>query len=66
MTDEMWDYVLNNGPWPENAPMPKEKADAMRHEFEYFYPFDVRSSGTPMQRLAIALLTYGNLRITKE
>ncbi|KAI0742680.1 leucine-tRNA ligase [Daedaleopsis nitida] len=45
MTDEIWDYVLNDGPWPESAPLPKEKADALKHEFEYFYPFDVRSSG---------------------
>ena len=45
LTDEVWDYILSDGAWPENAPMPKEKADAMKHEFEYFYPFDVRSSG---------------------
>ncbi|KAH9922289.1 leucine-tRNA ligase [Epithele typhae] len=46
MTDEVWEYVLNNGPWlGANAPIPQEKANALKHEFEYFYPFDVRSSG---------------------
>ncbi|PPR01537.1 hypothetical protein CVT24_001848 [Panaeolus cyanescens] len=26
------------------SPIPKEKVDAMKHEYEYFYPFDIRSS----------------------
>lgn len=45
MTDEVWDYILCGGKWPEPSPLPREKADAMKHEFEYFYPFDIRSSG---------------------
>ncbi|KIJ34886.1 hypothetical protein M422DRAFT_262845 [Sphaerobolus stellatus SS14] len=45
MTDEVWGYIFADGPWPESAPLPKEKADIMKHEFEYFYPFDIRSSG---------------------
>ncbi|TBU31232.1 leucine-tRNA ligase [Dichomitus squalens] len=45
MTDEVWDYVLNGGPFPDPAPLPKEKADRLKHDFNYFYPFDVRSSG---------------------
>lgn len=45
MTDEVWEYIFCNGPWPEPAPLPKEKADALKREFDYFYPFDVRSSG---------------------
>lgn len=45
MTDEVWDYILCDGAWPEPSPLPRAKADAMKHEFEYFYPFDVRSSG---------------------
>ncbi|KAI0299066.1 leucine-tRNA ligase [Multifurca ochricompacta] len=45
MTDEIWEYVLVDGPWPNPSPLPKEKADALKHEYEYFYPFDVRSSG---------------------
>jgi leucyl-tRNA synthetase len=45
MTDEVWDYILCSGKWPEPSPLSREKADAMKHEFEYFYPFDIRSSG---------------------
>lgn len=45
MTDEVWDYLYRNEPWPETARVPKEKIDIMKREYEYFYPFDVRSSG---------------------
>ena len=45
MTDEIWEYNFIDGPWPAGASLPKEKADALKHEYEYFYPFDVRSSG---------------------
>ncbi|TCD60815.1 cytosolic leucyl tRNA synthetase, partial [Steccherinum ochraceum] len=45
MTDEVWNYVFRSGPWPESSTIPKEKADIMKHEFDYFYPFDIRSSG---------------------
>jgi leucyl-tRNA synthetase len=39
MTDEIWEYIFCNGPFP-----PREKADALKHEYNYFYPFDIRSS----------------------
>ncbi|TCD62832.1 cytosolic leucyl tRNA synthetase [Steccherinum ochraceum] len=45
MTDEVWNYIFRNGPWPESSTIPKEKADIMKREFDYFYPFDIRSSG---------------------
>lgn len=45
MTDEVWDYVYSNKPFPANSPVPQEKADALKREFNYWYPMDVRSSG---------------------
>lgn len=45
MSDEVFDYLFCDGPWPSDAAFPKEKADAMKHEFNYFYPMDIRSSG---------------------
>ncbi|KAI0077647.1 leucine-tRNA ligase [Panus rudis PR-1116 ss-1] len=45
MTEEVWEYIFRNGPLPENSSIPKEKLEIMRNEFEYFYPFDIRSSG---------------------
>ncbi|KAH8114896.1 leucine-tRNA ligase [Phellopilus nigrolimitatus] len=45
MTDEVFEYILCDGPWPSDAPLPREKADIMKREFNYFYPLDIRSSG---------------------
>jgi leucyl-tRNA synthetase len=44
MTDEIWEYVFCDGPFPSPSPLPREKADALKHEYTYFYPFDIRSS----------------------
>lgn len=49
MTDEVWDYVFSpSDPVPQlpaNAPITKEQGLALRREFTYFYPMDLRSSG---------------------
>lgn len=49
MTDEIWDYVLVGGEFPSTAPVEgliaRDAADALKREFTYFYPLDVRSSG---------------------
>ncbi|KAF8235841.1 leucyl-tRNA synthetase [Tricholoma matsutake] len=44
MTDEIWEYIFCNGPFPSPSPLSREKADALKHEYNYFYPFDIRSS----------------------
>ncbi|KAF9453511.1 leucyl-tRNA synthetase [Macrolepiota fuliginosa MF-IS2] len=44
MTDEIWEYIYCDGPFPNPSPLPQEKADALKNEFKYFYPFNIRSS----------------------
>ncbi|BGP10322.1 cytosolic leucyl tRNA synthetase [Rhodotorula toruloides] len=45
MTDEMWEYIFANGPFPSHSPVPIEKLNRLKAEFSYFYPMDIRSSG---------------------
>lgn len=45
MTDELWDYIYSDKPYPTNTSVPQEKADALKREYNYWYPMDVRSSG---------------------
>ena len=45
MTDEIWEYIFCNGPFPSSSPLEQSKADVLKHEYNYFYPFDIRSSG---------------------
>lgn len=66
MTDEIWEYIFVDGPWPANAPLPKEKADALKHEYEYFYPFDVRSSGKDLINNHLSFAVYSHAAIFPE
>jgi leucyl-tRNA synthetase len=66
MTDEIWEYIFLDGPWPANAPLPKEKADALKHEYEYFYPFDVRSSGKDLINNHLSFAVYNHAAIFPE
>ncbi|CAL1697931.1 unnamed protein product [Somion occarium] len=60
MTEEVWEYVFSNGPFPSSSIIAKEKLQKMRHEFEYFYPFDIRSSGKDLipNHLTFCLYTH--------
>ncbi|KAF8494346.1 leucyl-tRNA synthetase [Russula emetica] len=66
MTDEIWEYIFVDGPWPANAPLRKEKADALKHEYEYFYPFDVRSSGKDLINNHLSFAVYNHAAIFPE
>ncbi|KAF8556757.1 leucyl-tRNA synthetase [Imleria badia] len=66
MTDEAWEYIFCNGPWPNPEPFPREKADAMKHEFNYFYPFDIRSSGKDLVQNHLTFALYNHVAIFPE
>jgi hypothetical protein len=36
MTDEIWEWLLADGPWPSDPPLAREQADALKHEYDYF------------------------------
>ena len=60
MTDEIWEYIFCNGPFPSSSPLEQSKADILKHEYNYFYPFDIRSSGKDLinNHLTFALYTH--------
>lgn len=66
LTDEVWEYVFCNGPWPSSAPLPREKADVLKREFEYFYPFDIRSSGKDLVPNHLTFAVYNHAAIFGE
>ncbi len=66
MTDEIWDYIFCKGTFPEPAPMTREKADALKHEFEYFYPLDVRSSAKDLVPNHLTFALYNHAAIFPE
>lgn len=42
VTDEVWDYLLLEGPQPSNSRIPDDILQRCAAEFKYWYPFDLR------------------------
>lgn len=66
MTDEVWDYILTDKPFPSNAPISKEQGEALRSEFTYWYPLDIRSSGRDLIRNHLSFWVYVHSAIFPE
>ncbi len=45
VTDAVWDHVLLGAPAPAECALPAGLLAAMRREFRFWYPFDLRVSG---------------------
>ncbi|THW05095.1 leucyl-tRNA synthetase [Aureobasidium pullulans] len=57
MTDEVWDYVFTRREDVESD-IPKETLQAMRREFEYWYPLDIRVSGKDLIQNHLTFFLY--------
>ncbi|KAJ7222478.1 hypothetical protein GGX14DRAFT_428848 [Mycena pura] len=66
MTDEIWEYVFCDGPFPSSSPLAKEKADALKHEFNYFYPMDIRSSAKDLVPNHLTFCLYNHVALFPE
>ncbi|KAM6493241.1 hypothetical protein JOM56_011375 [Amanita muscaria] len=64
MTDEIWEYLFSNGPFPSPSPVPKETADALKHDYNYFYPFDTSAKDLVPNHLTMAL--YNHVAVLPE
>eukprot|EP00026_Physarum_polycephalum_P008752 Phypoly_transcript_08852.p1 GENE.Phypoly_transcript_08852~~Phypoly_transcript_08852.p1 ORF type:complete len:478 (+),score=74.54 Phypoly_transcript_08852:135-1436(+) len=42
---DVWEFILRNGPFPENTTIPRETLNGLKKEFDYWYPVDIRISG---------------------
>ena len=42
LTSEVWDYIFLAGPQPQHSAIPAQTLQALRREFEFWYPFDLR------------------------
>lgn len=59
MTDEVWDYLFTrtSSP-PSDTSIAHEKLQAMRREFEYWYPLDLRVSGKDLIQNHLTFFLY--------
>ncbi|KAF7297088.1 hypothetical protein MIND_00941700 [Mycena indigotica] len=63
MTDEIWEYIFCDGPFPTPSPLSQDKADALKYEFNYFYPLDIRSSAKDLVPNHLTFCLYNHVAL---
>ena len=63
MTDEVWDYIFQRTSSPPSTTIPQSALDAMRREFTYWYPMDLRTSGKDLIQNHLSFCLYVHLAI---
>eukprot|EP00252_Welwitschia_mirabilis_P016916 TRINITY_DN37672_c0_g1_i1.p1 TRINITY_DN37672_c0_g1~~TRINITY_DN37672_c0_g1_i1.p1 ORF type:complete len:1138 (+),score=208.54 TRINITY_DN37672_c0_g1_i1:127-3540(+) len=62
VTDEVWDYIFVDGPFPKTD-IPSGLLKTMKKEFECWYPFDLRVSGKDLIQNHLTFCLYNHTAI---
>jgi len=65
MTDEVWDYIFFRAD-SVKSDIPQQDLDAMRREFSYWYPLDVRVSGKDLINNHLTFCLYHHAALFDE
>eukprot|EP00195_Chlamydomonas_chlamydogama_P014672 CAMPEP_0202900896 /NCGR_PEP_ID=MMETSP1392-20130828/12094_1 /ASSEMBLY_ACC=CAM_ASM_000868 /TAXON_ID=225041 /ORGANISM="Chlamydomonas chlamydogama, Strain SAG 11-48b" /LENGTH=1103 /DNA_ID=CAMNT_0049587353 /DNA_START=121 /DNA_END=3432 /DNA_ORIENTATION=- len=63
VTDAVWDYVFLGAAAPADCKVPESVLVAMRREFEYWYPFDLRVSGKDLIQNHLSFTLYNHTAV---
>ncbi|EEF35924.1 leucine--tRNA ligase, cytoplasmic isoform X2 [Ricinus communis] len=63
MTDEVWDFIICGGSYPKSSDISSSVLEKMKHEFEYWYPFDLRVSGKDLIQNHLTFCMYNHTAI---
>ena len=66
LTHGVWDYVFLGKEYPADCTIPQESLDKLRHEFNYWYPMDLRCSGKDLIRNHLTMCLYNHAAIWKD
>eukprot|EP00727_Mastigamoeba_balamuthi_P001131 m51a1_g11014 putative leucyl-trna synthetase (1104) ;mRNA; r:382753-386680 len=66
MTRGAWDYVFLGKPRPADCPVPEEKLAALKREFDYWYPLDLRVSGKDLLQNHLLFSLYNHCAVFPE
>ena len=69
LTDDIWDYILGATAYPTasaHTSVTESKAEVLRREFRYFYPFDLRSSGKDLIPNHLTFCVYNHAALFPE
>lgn len=62
----MWDAIFLDKPAPKHCSVPAEKLQAMKDEFKFWYPFDLRVSGKDLIQNHLTFCLYNHTAIFPE
>jgi leucyl-tRNA synthetase len=65
MTDEVWSYIMLDGPKPKTS-ISVETLARMKREFNYFYPLDLRTSGKDLINNHLSFFIYNHAAVFPE
>ncbi|KAI9088330.1 hypothetical protein DFS34DRAFT_403140 [Phlyctochytrium arcticum] len=63
LTDEVWDYILMDGPKPTTTTISADILERAQREFKYFYPLDLRVSGKDLINNHLTFFIYNHTAI---
>ena len=63
MDDAVWEFVFKKGPYPAGCKISEESLKKLRHEFEYWYPMDLRCSGKDLIRNHLTMSLYNHAAV---
>ncbi|KAI8022552.1 Leucine--tRNA ligase, cytoplasmic [Camellia lanceoleosa] len=63
LTDEVWDFLFCDGPYPKSSDISSTLLNKMRQEFKYWYPFDLRVSGKDLIQNHLTFCIYNHTAI---
>ncbi|KAM5550871.1 leucine--tRNA ligase, cytoplasmic-like [Rosa sericea] len=66
MTDEVWDFIFCDGPYPKSSDISSSILSEMKQEFEYWYPFDLRVSGKDLIQNHLTFCIYNHTAIMSK
>lgn len=66
LSDAVFDYIFLNQPYPNDCSLSEAQLAAMRSEFEYWYPMDLRVSARDLIPNHLTMCLYNHLEIWKD
>ncbi|CAM9242157.1 unnamed protein product, partial [Ectocarpus fasciculatus] len=66
LTDEVFDYIFLNKAQPTGTTIPVATLEAMKKEFEYWYPMDLRVSAKDLIPNHLTMSLYNHVEIWKD
>ncbi|PIA61472.1 hypothetical protein AQUCO_00300759v1 [Aquilegia coerulea] len=66
MTDEVWNFVFCEGPYPKASDIDSSVLNKMKQEFTYWYPFDLRVSGKDLIQNHLTFCIYNHTALLNQ